>query len=227
VLRGVLFCGICNRRMQGSWNNNQTYYRCTFPAEYALANRIQHPRAVYLREAEFLHELDTWLSSMLDPAHLPTTLHDLTTAQRDEPAPEITALHEDIRAAAQNLAQYRATLDAGGDPAIVGPWITETQARKLAAEARLRALEGTRPRQDHGRMTKEEITAIVDTITSLMTVIRNADPHDKSELYSQLGLHLTYNPGPRTVTARAELANTCTKGSCPRGDLNPHALLGH
>jgi len=38
--------------MQGSWNNNQTYYRCTYPNEYALANHIQHPRAVYLREAE-------------------------------------------------------------------------------------------------------------------------------------------------------------------------------
>ncbi len=26
VLRGLLFCGICTRRMQGSWNNGQAYY---------------------------------------------------------------------------------------------------------------------------------------------------------------------------------------------------------
>jgi site-specific DNA recombinase len=49
VLRGLLFCGICRRRMQGSWNNDQPYYRCTFPNEYAHAKHIQHPRAVYLR----------------------------------------------------------------------------------------------------------------------------------------------------------------------------------
>ena len=27
-LRGLLFCGICGRRMQGSWNNDAAYYRC-------------------------------------------------------------------------------------------------------------------------------------------------------------------------------------------------------
>ncbi|HEY5985992.1 MAG TPA: recombinase family protein [Streptosporangiaceae bacterium] len=52
VLRGLLYCGICHRRMQGSWNNDQPYYRCTFPNEYARTNHIRHPRAVYLREAE-------------------------------------------------------------------------------------------------------------------------------------------------------------------------------
>jgi site-specific DNA recombinase len=71
-------------------------------------------------------------------------------------------------------------------------------------------------------MSKEEIAAIVNAITSLMTVLRDADPHDKAEIYGQLGLRLTYHPSPRTVSARAEPGRPCTKGSCPRGDLNPH-----
>ena len=37
-------------------------------------------------------------------------------------------------------------------------------------------------------MSKEEIAAIVNAITSLMTVLRDADPHDKAEIYGQLGL---------------------------------------
>src|SRR6185437_9986389 len=49
-LRGILFCGICGRRMQGSWNNDAPYYRCVFLREYAAKNKINHPRAVYLRE---------------------------------------------------------------------------------------------------------------------------------------------------------------------------------
>ncbi len=33
VLSGMVRCAICGRRMQGSWNHNQPYYRCKFPAE--------------------------------------------------------------------------------------------------------------------------------------------------------------------------------------------------
>jgi hypothetical protein len=48
-LRGLLFCGICGRRMQGSWNNDKPHYRCVHPTEYGLANATAHPRTVYLR----------------------------------------------------------------------------------------------------------------------------------------------------------------------------------
>jgi hypothetical protein len=232
VLRGVLFCGICRRlgtarRMQGSWNNGQPYYRCTFPTEYAQANHIRHPRAVYLREAEVLPELDTWLTTTLHPTRLPATLDALAAAQHSEPSPEAASLREEITACDRQLDQYRATLDAGGDPAVVGQWITETQARKLSAETRLRACQATGPAP--GRMTKEEIAAVVDSLTGLMDVLRNANPADKADIYAGFSLRMTYHPGPgpRTVTVSVEPGRSCTKGSCPRGDLNPHALYGH
>ena len=43
ALRGCLWCGICEQRMQSHWANSAPYYRCWFPAEYALADRIEHP----------------------------------------------------------------------------------------------------------------------------------------------------------------------------------------
>jgi site-specific DNA recombinase len=58
ALRGVLLCGLCDRRMTGNWNNEQAYYRCRFPAEYALANRVDHPKTVYLREVDVTGRLD-------------------------------------------------------------------------------------------------------------------------------------------------------------------------
>ena len=232
VLRGVLFCGICHRfgaarRMQGSWNNGQPYYRCTFPTEYAQVNHITHPRAIYLREAEVLPELDTWLTKTLNPRHLPATLDALAAAQHSEPPPEAASLREEIAACDRQLDQYRATLDAGGDPGVVGQWITQTQARKLTAETRLRACQATRPAP--GRMTKQEIAAVVDALTGLMEVLHDAEPADKADIYAALGLRLTYHPGPgpRMATVRLEPGRSCTKGSCPRGDLNPHALYGH
>jgi site-specific DNA recombinase len=226
ILRGLLFCGICTRRMQGSWNNDQAYYRCTYPYEYARTNEIDHPRVVYLREAEVLPELDAWLSRSLDPAHLPATIEALTSSQDDAIPRELAALEDEIAACDQKLAQYRKALDSGADPAVVGQWITETQARKLAADARLRAATGsTRP--SPARMTKEQIAATVTTIRDLVRALRTAATEDKAEIYAGLNLQLTYQPQERIVNTRAEVGQICTKGSCPRGDLNPHALYGH
>jgi site-specific DNA recombinase len=56
---GSLFCGVCQRRMQWHWINAAPYYRCRFPAEYALASKISHPRNVYLRQDAFGARVNT------------------------------------------------------------------------------------------------------------------------------------------------------------------------
>ena len=66
-------------------------------------------------------------------------------------------------------------MDAGADPAVVGQWITETQAAKLAAEIRLRAYGQQAPR----RMTREEISAPVNTMTDALAILRDADATTK------------------------------------------------
>ncbi len=53
--------------MTGNWNNGHPYYRCRFPAEYALANKINHPKGVYLREADITGPLDDWLTTAFAP----------------------------------------------------------------------------------------------------------------------------------------------------------------
>jgi hypothetical protein len=197
--------------MQGSWNNDQAYYRCTYPGEYARTNHVRHPRVVYLREAEILPELDTWLSRSLDPARLPATIEALAASQDQAIPRELVSLREEIGTCDQKLAQYRAAPDSGADPAAVGQWITETQARKLAAEARLRAAAGARPGPQ--RMTNEQIAATVTAIRDLMQALRHATTEDKAEIYAGLNLQLTYNPGGKTVNVRAEVGQICTKGS--------------
>lgn len=71
--------------MQGNWNNNQAYYRCRFPAEYALANHVDHPKVVYLREAEIIEEVDDWMAQVFRPAALEETVAALA-AQSQGPA---------------------------------------------------------------------------------------------------------------------------------------------
>jgi len=58
TLAGRMTCAVCNRKMQGSWNNGKPYYRCIFPTEYAVAAG-QHDRTVYVREEAVTAGLDT------------------------------------------------------------------------------------------------------------------------------------------------------------------------
>jgi site-specific DNA recombinase len=81
ALRGVLLCSLCDRRMTGNWNNDQAYYRCRFPTEYALANRVDHPKTVYLREADVACRLDPWLAQAFDSGSRDSTLTCLSTRQ--------------------------------------------------------------------------------------------------------------------------------------------------
>jgi hypothetical protein len=55
--RGQLRCGLCDRKMQGQRSNGEAYYRCRYAQEYALANTVDHPRNVYLRERQLLSAL--------------------------------------------------------------------------------------------------------------------------------------------------------------------------
>ena len=63
------------------------YYRCRFPAEYALANHTEHPLSVYLREAVIIGEVDQWLAYEFAPHSLNDTLHALAAAQHRDTGP--------------------------------------------------------------------------------------------------------------------------------------------
>jgi hypothetical protein len=47
------------------------------------------------------------------------------------------------------------------------------------------------------RMPRDEIAGVVEHFTSLVAVIRDADPADKAELYKGINLALTYQPTSR------------------------------
>ena len=73
-------------------------------------------------------------------------------------------------------------------------------------------------------MTGDQLDAIAKALNDLLGVLRNADPHDRAELYSRLGLRMTYQPGPETVIAEVVTpADLRVCDMCPEGDLNPHA----
>jgi site-specific DNA recombinase len=138
-------------------------------------------------------------------------VRELESAQPDEPKPDEHAQQE-IADCDAKLRQHRAALEAGADPVLVTGWMKETQAKRAAAEARLKKPTGRR------RMTREEITELVTTLGAAIQVLRNADPADKAEVYSRLGLTMTYHPENKRVEAKINPNLGIYVGACPRPD---------
>ena len=61
-------------------------------------------------------------------------------------------------------------------------------------------LRRVRPRP---RMTAEEIDTLVRGLGSILAVLCAAEPLDKAEIHSRVGLPLTYQPGENTMIAEA------------------------
>jgi DNA invertase Pin-like site-specific DNA recombinase len=201
LLRGLIRCGLCDRRMQGSWNHNQAYYRCRYPTEYALPRRAEHPPTVYVREAQIVPPLDDWISGIFEPDRLEETCHALAEAQ--EPAPEEDGRAETARRALADcdarLDRYREALEAGTDPAVVGRWVSDVQAERRSAEEELRR------RRPTAVLTEDDIRAMVESIADLVGVLEAAEPPKKADLYESLGLSLIYQPRDKKVLLETDL----------------------
>jgi DNA invertase Pin-like site-specific DNA recombinase len=195
-LRGLLICSLCDRRMQAHWLNGAAYYRCRFPQEYALANKMSHPRNVYLREDQIVPALDRWLGRLFDPESIDQTIAALAATQRPAPRDEQgAAARREIAEADRKLARHRAALEAGADPAVIARWIAEVQASKAAAETRLQCSRPVSTRH----LSHDELAEMIANLGDVLRVLADADPARKAVLYGGLGLRLTFYPAERKV----------------------------
>jgi site-specific DNA recombinase len=201
VLKGLVYCGICQRRMQGQRSNNEAYYRCRYAQEYALANKIIHPRNVYLRDRDLITPLDHALASAFTPARFEDTITRLTQSQETDHnhhADQQVAVR--LAACDKKLAGCRAALDAGADPTVVTTWITQIQNERRAIQQLITKPE-PEPQQ---RLSRDQISTLVRQVGELTTALSQADPADRAEVYRQLGLRLTYDLDNQKVRVQAQ-----------------------
>jgi site-specific DNA recombinase len=166
--------------MQGQYNHGVAYYRCRYAQEYAIANKIDHPTNVYLREDTVTDPLDTWLATAFNPTNLQRTIAAMAAAQPTNTADlQAERIHNVIARCDTKLGRYRAALDSGADPAVVTAWIAETQAERAHAEAELHTTTERRTR----RLSDAEIERMVTALGDIAAVLRKADPTDKAEVY--------------------------------------------
>jgi site-specific DNA recombinase len=201
LLRGRLHCALCQRRLQGQWIRGEAYYRCRYPAEYAAASDLDHPKSVYLRETGVVRRLDTWLAELFSPANLDHTCHTLASASRNHPAgDQRRAVQQVLVDCQRRLDRYRASLEAGTDPAVVQQWIAEVTATRAAAEAQLR---NSRPAPNG--LTPEQVRGLLEQAGGLVDALDRSDPVIRAQLYEELGIDGVYDPNSHTVHLKVEL----------------------
>jgi site-specific DNA recombinase len=209
LLSGLVHCAECSRRMQGSWNHNRAYYRCKFPAEYAVAKSV-HPKTVYVREDALTPAIDNWLAELFDDDHIDETCAALETTAGPDHAEQNrqTTARRKLRDCDDKLAKYRQALEAGTDPGIVGEWIEEVKLARKGAEIALR------PKASNGRLTSAEIKDLVRQLKGIVAILANADPKDRKAVYNELNLAVVYhNDGRMQVSAGPDACtNECVGG---------------
>ncbi len=219
LLRGLMRCGSCGSRMQGSWNHDRAHYRCKVPSEYALANKVEHPPTIYVREDHVVPALDEWIAAIFDPANLDQTVAALIAAQgpTDIDHARSVAAKQQLEETNTKIARLVAAIEDGSPIELVGERLQQLRATKTLAERELRL---ARPAD---QLTEESVRELIASVGPIGTVLAEADPDAKALLYNELGLELTFDATRRLVEVQA---SPVYLRSCRRGDLNPHAPKG-
>lgn len=193
VLKGMVVCSICERRMQGNQLRGNLHYRCVMKRDYPAAD---HPRSLSVREDHLLPAIDQWLSSLFGDDRIDETCQILADSQQDPvaTADELEARRV-IKECDAELDNYRAALRSAPSDS-VAQWIAETEDRRKAAELRLR-----RATTGQG-MTGEEIRSIVERMQGIVTILDSATPEDRRRVYEAAQLTILYDHENRRAKIR-------------------------
>jgi hypothetical protein len=201
VLRGLMRCGVCHRKMQGATIRHGTYYRCTArtlaPGAAAL---IDHPSTVNLREDVVLQPLNDWIGLLFARENIDQTVAALAASQGGVGG--TSEAREGIKArltkAEVRLRRLQAAIEAGVDPAAVVEGINQAQAERAATKAEL---ENT---SVSDVLSDAEIYAMIDSLGDVSAALAESKPTSLSRLYQQLRLQLRYDPQDQAVFVTAQ-----------------------
>jgi DNA invertase Pin-like site-specific DNA recombinase len=194
VLAGLVRCGACGRRMEGSWNNAKPYYRCQIHRDDPV-DRAGHPPTIYMKEEAILPQVDEWLAELFDDDHLDDTCRALADAtevdpdeavRRKEMRDRIAKMDEEIEAYRTILREQPVTAPE------VGKWMAETVQDKR----RLENLLGLEPTT---KLTVDDVEAMIAGLRDITRSLALADPAIKAAAYAELGITVTYHREGRAL----------------------------
>jgi site-specific DNA recombinase len=78
-------------------------------------------------------------------------------------------------------------------PNLVAAWLEEVQAERANAESQLEREPPVEP------LRRADLATQVRDQAALLARLRTADAVDKQRIYAELGIRMTYDPGPRRL----------------------------
>ncbi len=201
VLRGLIRCGYCSRRMEGTPKHGREYYRCVTrtlaPGSPALAT---HPRTVHLAERAVLPTLNSWLGELFAPDHLDGTVDALLASRGGVTDAESTD-NENVRRrladVQKRLDRLTAAIEAGADPAALIEPLNAAQAQRIAAQNEMDAAPPAPT-----LLTRAQIQAIVDSLGDVGASLSRANPERLQGIYRSLRVEMVYDHESRAVDVK-------------------------
>lgn len=185
--------------MEGSRTRSKDiYYRCRV-CDAVPGVPSDHPTNVMFREDWLTGALDTWISEAFAADKVEETVEAMFSATEPTMADLTRRQVVDRRLAESEskLQRFKDALAAGADPHLVVAWINEAQKDITHARAEQDAM---RQSATVGP-TREELKRLVGDFTDLAGRLGRVPDSLRAEIYSALGVRLTYDPSTASVEA--------------------------
>lgn len=208
-LRGILFCSICGRRMEGTWRKAKTgetgrvLYRCALRHNRALTQDFpDHPNTLYLSEDAILEPLDQWIASI-------TTSEALAEHQGPSAQTTSTQLRAKLAEVDRKIASLIAAIEAGVDLPLVSEQLNRRARERDGLEAEIRSLPRERV------LSPTEMRQALDQLGGIANILAGADSSTREKIYNSLGVQMVYDHVARRVTVNA--TDACVHNRVRRG----------
>ncbi|WP_233223135.1 recombinase family protein [Amycolatopsis sp. BJA-103] len=209
LLRGLIRCGVCHRKMQGATIRKGAYYRCTArtmaPGSAMLAD---HPKTVNLRESTVVEALNGWIGRLFAPDNVDQTVAALLDSAGGNTGTAHEAARRRLSDAEARLRRFQEAIGAGVDPTAVVDAMNQAHAERVAAKAELDGAPASR------RVTDGEIYAMIDSLGDVGAMLADAKPAGLARLYQRLNLELRYEPKELAIYAMTSpgVDTACVRG---------------
>ena len=168
VLRGILHCNICGRKLQGSARPTKNgpariLYRCEFGKSRSAPVGLDHPSTFYVREESIVEVLDKWLSEIVTPESL---------AQAQHRPPELASQDAATRARIAECDTRIPRLLASIEDGMPSDWIAD---RVVALRTERAQLERLLPDRHAVRpLSPGEIRAMAESLGGVVAILNRA-----------------------------------------------------
>lgn len=81
MLKGMITCFVCGRKLVANVVRGRLQYRCRMKDEYP---GLDHPRSLSVREDQLLPTIDKWLCQLFDDESIDDTVRTLASVESNE-----------------------------------------------------------------------------------------------------------------------------------------------